>query len=63
MLSAHSLVMGCRREGLLQRQQLLTLPALRVLVVVLEEAQVQALVGGQEVQLGAVDHKLSGRDV
>lgn len=47
----------------LQWQQFLTLPALRVLVVVLEEPHIQALISSQKVQLGAVDHKLSGRDV
>lgn len=48
------------QEADLQRQQFLTLPALGVFVVILEQAHIEALISRQKVQLGAIDHKLSG---
>ncbi len=46
-------------EGL-QWQQLLALPAEGSFVGVAKQPHVQPLIGCQEVQLGAVDHKLRG---
>ena len=47
------------QEGL-QGQQLLALPAEGSFVGVAEEPHVHPLICCQEVQLGAIDHKLSG---
>ncbi len=46
-------------EGL-QGQQLLALPAQGSFVGVAEEPHIQPLISRQEVQLGAIDHKLRG---
>ena len=47
-------------QGLSQWQKLLPLPALRVLVVILEQAHIVPLIRRQKVQRGAIDDELRG---